>query len=525
LSNDFLTLCKGKLLNAIDDFGIWEGSMTFHSTYEEKAIFKSVKAIVGTVLILSLILLSGCATIPVEKRPQLRTKLLNIADEVLVEFIAADPDIEAAFHKSVGYFIGEASMGMFALVGSGGSIGVLYDKRTNDQTFLDINTIDIGVGVAGSDFKLLILFKTPEALDEVKKGFRSFGLAAASMAGKYGGIAHAEREDWAVYVHAKSGASLGASLTLTRVEINTELTEVGVSEVGIPNKGLAKRDRQGETAPRKWNRALPFLAQKVVNKGYDLPLPYGVGLTVAGVDQEMDLSNLSAGFNGGPMRQFPSVSLNNSETDTQSLLVKLDAWLFPFMNVFGMVGQVRGDFTMDVGIDGNTILNEIGETCGGLIQGPLCRLLQDKVFTLPIKTDVDALTYGVGTTLAAGWNNWFVTIPMSANWTKPKGPVADGVAYTITPRAGRIVNLGRFGNIAAFGGGNYLKAKYTLTGNFNVPDSDLSIDYIINQESRDNWNLLIGYNWDISRRISWAFEYNGFIGSRKSWISSLVYRF
>jgi hypothetical protein len=488
-------------------------------------MFKSVKPLAGTVLILSLILLNACATIPVEKRPQVRKKLVSVADEVLAEFFATDPAIEAAFHKSVGYFVGEASMGMIVLVGGGGSIGVLYDKQKNERTFLNINTFDLGIGVAGADSKLLVLFKTTEVLEKVKKGLWTVGPTAASMAGTYGGMASVEREGWTAYVLSKSGAALGGALTLSRVKINTELTDVGVSEVGVPNRGLAKRDRQGEAAPRQWDRALPFLAQKVIDKGFDLPLPYGLGLTVAGVDQEMDLSNLSAGFNGGPLRQFPSVSLNNSETDTQSFQLKLDAWLFPFMNVFVMAGAVKGDFQMDVGIDGNTILNEIGQTCGGPIQGPLCRLLQDRIFTLPIKTDVDAFTYGVGTTLAAGWNNWFVSLPMTANWTEPAGSVADGVAYTITPRGGRIVNLGRFGNIAAFGGGNWLQSKYTITGTFNVPDSDLDIDYNIDQESRDNWTLLLGFNWDFSRRMGWSFEYNGFIGSRRSLISSFVYRF
>jgi len=60
----------------------------------------------------------------------------------------------------------------------------------------------------------------------------------------------------------------------------------------------------------------------------------------------------------------------------------------------------------------------------------------------------------------------------------------------------------------------------TITGTFNVPDSDLNIDYSIDHESGDNWTLLAGFNWDFNRRISWAFEYNGFIGSREAIISS-----
>jgi|GEM_PF-369613 len=491
---------------------------------ERKRYAPAIKSLGGTAFTVILILLSACATIPVEKRPQIRKQLVSTADSVLAEFFAADPAIEAAFDKSVGYFAGEASMAMAGLVGGKGSIGVLYDKEKNERSFLNISVFEFGLGAGSSDFKLLVLFKTTEALEKVKKGLWVGGTTTFSMTGKYGGLYSAQRKGWTAHVISKHGIVFGGGLTLSKVEINRELTDLGISEIRFPNRDLDDRDDQDKAAPRKWERTLPFMAQKVIDKGFDLPLPWGIGLTVAGVDQEMDLSNLSAGFNGGPLRQFPSVSLNNSQTDTQSFQLKLDAWLFPFMNVFAMAGQVKGDFQMDVGIDGNTILNEIGVSCSGIIKPKICSI-QNQTVTLPVRTDVDAFTYGVGATLAAGWNNWFVSIPMSANWTNPEGSVADGVAYTITPRGGRVVSLGGFGNIAAFGGGNWLHSKYTITGTFNVPDADLAIDYIIDQESRDNWTLLVGFNWDFSRRMGWAFEYNGFIGSRKAIISSFVYRF
>ena len=64
-----------------------------------------------------------------------------------------------------------------------------------------------------------------------------------------------------------------------------------MSEIGIPNTGFADPEGQGEDAPRVWHRSLPFLAQKVVDKGYDLPLPYGVGLTYTNIEQEPIIAN------------------------------------------------------------------------------------------------------------------------------------------------------------------------------------------------------------------------------------------
>ena len=50
-------------------------------------------------------------------------------------------------------------------------------------------------------------------------------------------------------------------------------------------------------------------------------------------------------------------------------------------------------------------------------------------------------------------------------------------------------------------------------------------DYIIDQENKDKWNALLGFNWDINKRLSWSAEYNGFIGSRDAFISSLSWKY
>ncbi len=484
----------------------------------------AIKMLGGTALIVILFLLSACATIPAHKRPQVRKELLSTSEKVLADIIAEDPAIEAEIDKSVGYFAGDATSAMVVLVGAGGTIGVLYDKQKNERYFLNINALDVGLGISGTEFKLLVLFKTTEAMEKAKEGLWTAGTTAASMSGKHGGMATMEKKGWKAHVLAKSGVSLGAAFTISKVGINEELTDMGVSDVRMPTVGLDKSYQQGEAAPRKWNRILPILGQKVVDKGFDLPLPWGIGLTAADVDQKMDLELLAVGFNGGTQRPIPSAIFYNTNTHTQSVQVKLDAWLFPFLNVFGMVGQVQGDFNMDVDLDGNTILDEIGANCSGARPPRICGLLQDKTVTLPVESEMDAITWGVGAVLAGGYKNWFFSLPMSANWTTPSGAVADGVAYTITPRGGYLFNLGGLGYIAAFGGGNWLQSEFTIDGTYSVAD-DVNVDYVIEQESRDNWTLLLGFNWDISRHFSWSFEYNGFIGSREAYISSMVFRF
>ena len=56
-------------------------------------------------------------------------------------------------------------------------------------------------------------------------------------------------------------------------------------------------------------------------------------------------------------------------------------------------------------------------------------------------------------------------------------------------------------------------------------DDDLRVDYDIKQKNKDKWNLLVGGNWDITRRWSVALAYNGFIGSREAFLGSASFRF
>jgi len=64
-----------------------------------------------------------------------------------------------------------------------------------------------------------------------------------------------------------------------------------------------------------------------------------------------------------------------------------------------------------------------------------------------------------------------------------------------------------------------------VDGLATAPGTDLTFDYIIDQKNKDEWNVVVGFNWDINRNLSWLLEYDGFTGSRTAWISSLVWRY
>ena len=487
---------------------------------------------IGALAVLATSALVGCSTIPVEEREQVRQEVTAATNEALAAFKAEDPDVEREIESSPGYIVATGTDLLIGLIGRGDTTGILHDRTDNTRTFVNIDEFAFGLGVGASDVQILAILNDVDTVKSFKRNRWIPSGDLMSVAGEAGGVAQWISDEMSVRARSQSGAEVGANLRLARVSVNTELTDTGISTASIPNIGGPRSDRQNENAPRVWTRTLPFLGQKVVDKGYDLPLPIGLGVTYVDINQDLELTDLFVGFNGGDLEGFDFVSFENSNSDTRSFQLKVDAWLFPFLNVFGMYGKVDGSVDLDVFLDGNLILDRRGTDCSRpLVRPPLCDALEDQVISFPVRAGVDVETWGFGTVLAGGWKGWFATIPISVTYAEPKDRVADGSSLTVTPRFGRLLDLGNLGSMAVFVGGNYLDSDVTIDGSFTFPGDEipalegLTLDYRIDEQNTDHWNIVTGFNWDISKRLSWSAEYNGFTGSREAFISSLNLRF
>ena len=472
------------------------------------------------------VVLGACTTIPVEERASLRQEINERADDIIAEFINKQPELAGELDASVGYFVGRVSAVKVPVVGAGIGMGTLFDNKNSTRTYMDINRLDLGLGLGSGTYRMLVLFHDYEALEDFRSGKWKPGLSTESGLGekqstKVSGI----DDSISAHVLAETGVALTASARVVRLSVNEDLTESGVSEVSIPNTGFDTYDEQSEDAPRIWDHRLPFLAQKVIDIGYDLPLPYGISVTYANISQDMLLSGLQVGINGRDKEPFEFVAFEDANAQNDTWQLKIDAWLFPFMNVFGLLGKIDGAATLDVLLDGNGMLDHLDVTCGVFPPNPLCPALEDKTITLPIETTFSGTTYGIGTILAGGWHNWFVAIPITFTYADMDTTDTEGIALTVTPRFGRSINMGKWGGLSLFGGGNYLDAELTVAGTVSTPDDLVVVDYTIEQENEDKWNLLVGGNWDINRRWSVSAEYNGFIGSREAVIVNIASRF
>lgn len=152
---------------------------------------------------------------------------------------------------------------------------------------------------------------------------------------------------------------------------------------------------------------LPFLGQKVYDKGYSLPLPIGFSVSYVNTSMGMGISDLGvklSGVNPGlpyfgqniPQEKVDEIvkgpileSLNDNVTMAAASGVnyRLDTYILPFLNVYGMVSQVQG--TTSIGIGSNT----------------------DGSFGSTI--NFDAIAYGGGFTLAYGYKGWFSSLDIN----------------------------------------------------------------------------------------------------------------
>jgi hypothetical protein len=285
-------------------------------------------------------------------------------------------------------------------------------------------------------------------------------------------------------------------------------------------------DGRSPTERRTWDHKLPFMAQKVIDMGYDLPPPFGVTVLYTDIEQDQVLENLEVGFSGGAKEPYEWVDFQNavSFTDTWQLLG--DMWVLPFLNVFGFIGDLKGDVALDVLLDGNGMLEQLKVDCGRPGNLVLCNLLQDQLFELPITSKFSGKNYGFGFNLAGGWKGFFFTAPVSFSWADmDTTEVSGGAVISASPRVGRLIKLGNAGNLGVYVGGSYLDSNLSADGSLAIPETDVTIDYTIDQSNLDRWAGILGANWDINGRWSLMAEYNGFFGSRKSWIGSVAFRF
>lgn len=255
---------------------------------------------------------------------------------------------------------------------------------------------------------------------------------------------------------------------------------------------------------------LPFgaqadsLFQKELANGRYMPKAFGVGLDIVRIDQVLKIDRLSVVTPPG----FPPIPIDDASSivtrsDVGNDGVKFDAWLLPYLNVFGLYGKFDGDTDVDL---------------RGL---PLP--LPSELRQLRIGYDGDL--YGGGFVLAGGGERWFASVVVTFTDTDLDGGFSSSIeAVTFQPRVGL-----RYGNNnEVWLGGYWVDADESHSGTVNVDFGPgvgvVPIGFDVNLSQAEDFSpsigthITLGDSWEVTLEIGGG-------GDRDTALGNLTYRF
>lgn len=233
----------------------------------------------------------------------------------------------------------------------------------------------------------------------------------------------------------------------------------------------------------------PFAAD--LAGGRQMPLPWGIGLTYYDQSQDYSVSRLALGIPG-----FEGIPVDRLKIDNniEEYNLKFDVWLFPFLDVFAIVGQVDGSTDVDF-----------------------------RPLSLPIPLDqvtigYDGDVYGGGVTLAFGGDRWFGSLTGILTQTNLSGDFESDVQSTVVmPRLGLHSPRG-----SIWVGAMYLDTEENHRGTVTLPFLG-PVPFEVDLVQKDDWNSLVGLQANLTEH--WTLEVEGGFGPRDSFSATLDFRF
>jgi len=324
---------------------------------------------------------------------------------------------------------------------------------------------------------------------------------------------------------------------------------------------------------------LPIWGEKATQKGYQLPYSAGVSVNAFWQESDLTISNLEVGFNNGPLYNLDQIVRFEKATATASSInIRPDIWLYPFLNVYGILGKTKSSTNIEAGIwvpDANnnwTNIMSFGSTA-----------------------DFTGTTFGLGFTPTIGIGGGWMALDMNVSWTDIDALDKPAMAFIFGPRLGKTFKFAKPDrNIAFWTGAFRVHLKSETFGSLalkdvlpidgaqakvdqailNVNEKQVQVDdwwnglstleqanpankaryqtankaldtagnlligidgalstaesstvqYALEKAPSDAWNFLLGTQFQYNKHFMIRAEY-GFLGSRTQFMTSLQYRF
>jgi len=248
-------------------------------------------------------------------------------------------------------------------------------------------------------------------------------------------------------------------------------------------------------------RMLPFLGEEARKRGYELPDPFGVGLVYYKLIRDVEVTDLRLGRNGAPPTSVSRYADLGSSTDVDNVNIKLDAWLLPFLNVYGIVGKVWNESQTHVDV-----------TLPPLAPGGPGRNWQT---TLPTK--IEGTVKGLGVTLAGGVESFFGALDV--NWVKANLGFAEELKATIaSARAGWHGQVDSR-PLRAWANVTYWDTFATARSTVADPDGGV-LTFEVDQGPKHPWTYGVGFQYSPRKWFDFAVDVG--VDGRGGWYVAIV---
>ena len=103
------------------------------------------------------------------------------------------------------------------------------------------------------------------------------------------------------------------------------------------NPDLALTQAERDSVLATYHQIFPIWGRKAIERGFDLPNPLGFNVGGFGANQDLLISNLGLGFNTPP-QPVDFITFSGAEAKLTNWNTRVDLWVFPFLNVYTMLG-------------------------------------------------------------------------------------------------------------------------------------------------------------------------------------------
>jgi hypothetical protein len=246
----------------------------------------------------------------------------------------------------------------------------------------------------------------------------------------------------------------------------------------------------GGTTVEPYSRVLPFLADEAIKAWHELPLPFGAGVILTGLDnRKIDVSDVRVGLQN-PVQSVSQFVQLGSTSNVFNANFKFDAWLLPFLDVYALAGYVHNESTTDAIVS----VPKPGPRPGTI------------TYQTEVSTELDGVVAGGGVALAGGYGPFFLVGDVT--YIQSDLGFDDSFkAFIATIRAGWNGRAGSLPMQVWLGVGDW-DTHATAKGHATLSNGQI-LNFEADQGPHTPWIYDVGTNLQFSKRLQLVIDLGG----------------